>query len=328
MIEVKPEEKEVENPFITFIGTKIEPKQASRMIGKVNKLMPLDSNFKHLKRIKKNKIPDGGISLTLLLYPAGLNIHSELKEDVKDVVSIEVPRYAPKNSKEFLEMQKFWPIYGQGKPEDPPIELSDSFQKVAKDFMRKAIKEGKTAKQDGRLPIGCIIVDPRENLVIASSHDESRSTASSTEGSKDFIASHPLHHAVMRCIQLVSERDLKQWPQATKSHGNPKSDIKEVRGIKRDIDGKAKIHDKPYLCTGYDAYITHEPCVMCSMALLHSRIGRVFWSLRNPYMDLGGLGSDYLLHCDRRLNHRFKVFKHLLSEDAKKTLEGDLPKNL
>lgn len=62
-----------------------------------------------------------------------------------------------------------------------------------------------------------------------------------------------------------------------------------------------------YLCTGMDLFILHEPCVMCSMALLHSRIGRVFY--RDPSPGQGGLGSAYKIHCHPSLNHKFDVFR-------------------
>ena len=73
-----------------------------------------------------------------------------------------------------------------------------------------------------------------------------------------------------------------------------------------------------YLCTGYDLYITHEPCVMCSMALVHSRIRRVFYGLENIAM--GGLGSVYKIHCQEGLNHHFEVFKDV-SKDKCQELE-------
>jgi len=47
------------------------------------------------------------------------------------------------------------------------------------------------------------------------------------------------------------------------------------------------------------------------MALLHSRISRVFYSVPHPNQ-CGGLGGIHQLHTHESLNHHFKVFKGLL----------------
>ena len=47
----------------------------------------------------------------------------------------------------------------------------------------------------------------------------------------------------------------------------------------------------------------------CSMALLHSRIQRVFYGVPDPLA--GGLGSKFLIHCQKGLNHHFEVYSHV-----------------
>ena len=64
-----------------------------------------------------------------------------------------------------------------------------------------------------------------------------------------------------------------------------------------------------YLCTGFDLYLTHEPCTMCAMALVHSRIGRVFYVHSNS--EGGALGSRYSVHELPSLNHHFRVYHAL-----------------
>ena len=66
---------------------------------------------------------------------------------------------------------------------------------------------------------------------------------------------------------------------------------------------------KPYLCTGYDCYLVREPCAMCAMALVHSRVRRVVYSETDH--ECGALGGSFRLHGQRSLNHHYTVY-HML----------------
>jgi len=83
--------------------------------------------------------------------------------------------------------------------------------------------------------------------------------------------------------------------------------------------------EEQYYAQGYDVYTTHEPCTMCAMALVHSRIRRlVFWKgmdktgAKEVGWMTGGEGEE-------ALNHRYMVFEGVeggLGEDTEGMVGG------
>ncbi len=64
-----------------------------------------------------------------------------------------------------------------------------------------------------------------------------------------------------------------------------------------------------YLLTGYDVYLSREPCCMCAMALVHSRAGRIFYfGAKNEIRKFGALETAVKLNAVEGLNHSYDVF--------------------
>ncbi|KAF8928058.1 adenosine deaminase, tRNA-specific 3 [Haplosporangium gracile] len=97
--------------------------------------------------------------------------------------------------------------------------------------------------------------------------------------------------------------------ETNSSASSPKSSASSLLWDEEAGDTEDRRVKKAYLCTGYDVFLTHEPCVMCSMALVHSRVGRVFYTV--PMAASGGLGSQHKIHSHPNLNHHFFVYRQV-----------------
>jgi tRNA-specific adenosine deaminase 3 len=62
-----------------------------------------------------------------------------------------------------------------------------------------------------------------------------------------------------------------------------------------------------YLLTDMTLFMTHEPCIMCSMALLHSRVKTVIYLV--PMEKTGGCGGLACVSKLEGVNHRFQILK-------------------
>ena len=63
-----------------------------------------------------------------------------------------------------------------------------------------------------------------------------------------------------------------------------------------------------YLATNLDCILLFDPCLMCGMALLHSRINRLFVYPIYRNCGMESAFSDFHLHSQQNLNHRFVVY--------------------
>lgn len=61
-------------------------------------------------------------------------------------------------------------------------------------------------------------------------------------------------------------------------------------------------------------YVTLEPCVMCSGAIIHARLGRVVFGTEDP--KTGAAGSVFDTLVSERHNHRVRVQSGLCRDDS------------
>lgn len=69
-----------------------------------------------------------------------------------------------------------------------------------------------------------------------------------------------------------------------------------------------------YRLADCDLYVTLEPCVMCSGAIMHARIRRVIYGARDP--KTGACGSAIDLFAQEHLNHHAEVNGGMLADEA------------
>ncbi|MCX7876194.1 MAG: nucleoside deaminase [Melioribacteraceae bacterium] len=69
-----------------------------------------------------------------------------------------------------------------------------------------------------------------------------------------------------------------------------------------------------------DLYVTVEPCVMCSGAILLSRIRNVYFGTFEP--KFGAAGSLFNILDSEKYNHKLKVFSGIYDKESKQLLEN------
>lgn len=134
---------------------------------------------------------------------------------------------------------------------------------------------------------------------------------------------HPLNHSVMVCIDLVARGQCggaytyDKYPacQFVLPDSSPSEIPSEIHSATtmptcRVLRDKvtAEESSQPYICTGNNLYVTREPCIICAMLLVQSRIGSLLWN------SLYRFGTKYKIDAQTYSTHRFEVFKGVLGQ--------------
>ena len=99
---------------------------------------------------------------------------------------------------------------------------------------------------------------------------------------------HPLRHAALDVIRQVADDRAAQRP-----------------ALEGEAEPEGAKNGAQYLLTGLSLFVTHEPCLMCTMALLHSRVKEVFYLV--PMPKTGGCGGIACVPSLKGVNHRFSI---------------------
>ena len=139
-------------------------------------------------------------------------------------------------------------------------------------FMIETIDASKSQNSND-FPITALLVNPQTSEILLTAHDTR------------ITSRHPLNHPVMLL--------LKQLPSLLPA---------EMSATAPEVDEGGQ-----YYANMYDVYVTHEPCTMCCMAMVHSRVRRlVFWKgMQTGASWLGWMKGDE----EETLNHRYMCFE-------------------
>ncbi|XP_075870139.1 putative inactive tRNA-specific adenosine deaminase-like protein 3 isoform X2 [Nelusetta ayraudi] len=334
-----------------FAAPIVDKRETSRLVRELNSLWPL-GDLQHVKRVRPVRGKASPHALEVLLLPVGdrptsvpLGLDTLLRpgalglDGLGEPFVVKVPARAPLTRPQFELASQHWPTsFHEDKQVSVALrgELFSAPQRARMgSYMAAALAAADAARRLGMEAVGAVVVDPTAEKIIAVGHD--------------CRGEHPLHHAVMVCIDLVAR---SQGGGAFSFHRYPSCSFSPTTTQHTDTQPAAPqppasgppdpqppasgppdpqppasgppapqpAAPQPYICTGYDLYVTREPCVMCAMALVHSRVGRVFYGA--PSAD-GALGTNFKLHTRRDLNHRFEVYSGVRAKQCQELLSAD-----
>jgi tRNA-specific adenosine deaminase 3 len=201
------------------------------------------------------------------------------------IIVTSVPLMAPSSQEQATAWTSlYWPtVYKKSNPFGPHPSLVSRAEEEFVDEVPKWMALAASAARETRAAesgeeVGVVIVRRRNGVaepVAVAGDMRWLNWPRSTQGN-------PTAHSALRAIAMVADglRRREADSEGTTTESDHGIFVDEPRGAVEQCD--APVDENGYLCHDLEIYCTHEPCVMCSMAIVHSRFGRVVFARRMP----------------------------------------------
>lgn len=271
-------------------------------------------SINHLKSIKPFPKESERKGSTIFICPTALITYQELTAHLQaqstlgPLISrstpyrIKVPYQLSKDPTKSLEWSRIWPLeLSRPKPKSSN-ELNEpmfnklwsptEIQHILDRFLSVLNSAYESFKEQEEIGVAVSVTNqPLESIHSLNDIEPMLSNATDQRNS----TSNPLSHSFLNLITNVSILDQTDSRRPIKKNPSTNPNLNEEE------------EERPYLLTNLVVISTHEPCLCCSMALLHSRIHHLFYLL--PVKGAGGCGSLWNLNNLNGLNHKFFVWK-------------------
>ncbi|KFA68662.1 hypothetical protein S40285_02610 [Stachybotrys chlorohalonatus IBT 40285] len=217
------------------------------------------------------------------------------------LTTIPVPLLAPTSQVQAaMWSSQFWPtVYRKNNPLGPHPSMvargTDEIKEDASLWITLAHRVAVQAKESGiGEAMGAVVIQRSENgtELVALAGDARWHQECGGLG----LPSNPMTHCVLRAISMVAQKLVRHERRAAGipiTKPNLEYDAFQDSPL-LELEKQCFEQEHPsqdgYLCHGLELYVTHEPCVECSMGILHSRMGKVVFCKHMPRT--GGLSSD------------------------------------
>lgn len=291
LVQIKAAEDHRQLELLDVWTTVIPATASNNLLCHLREHLPEEKHsLNHIRRLVKEKEQDSVTYLRVVV--CSVDCVSE-RDKIEAIVGAAVERrqvskYQAHTKEQAVEWSaKSWPIMWRGNPAAVPTELTQSEQDQMLRHLKTVALVSKTHRPT-ELPVATLIVNPIQDKVLITNLD-SRCEAGN-----------PLHHSVMQAIHAAADLEAKRRRSST-----PVSMTDSTESL------VSALEENNYLCLNLDVYTTHEPCAMCAMALVHSRIGRLVYIKSSP---LSGAieptsGAGYSIHWNKQLNWRYQAWK-------------------